>query len=383
MDAKAVSSLLPIRMNRALVRPAEEIDHPTELKLDAIVVPTVRAAENLRFAAELAQQTDAILVVFCSGASRAEDTSWLATSGLAPKLLSVGLTDRYAHPALEFASSKHRDAAMGRRTDTSLKRNLGLLLGRSLGWRQLLFLDDDVHGITPVDVLRALQALAAPGAVGFYIDDFPDHSVVGHASRIVGTAPQTFVSGGALVVDLRESVPFFPTIYNEDWLFLYEWTRLGKVYSAGHARQLAYEPFDAPARAYGEEFGDILAEGLHQLVYHNAERDSLDPRYWSSQLAGRQDRIECTARLISASGVPGPLRSLIHRSLRAALERQASLRPESFVGFLHAWRADLRTWQARLSALPTADCIVTALRHLDLRPEIHLDPDQTQPFWEG
>ena len=94
----------------------------------------------------------------------------------------------------------------------------------------MLFLDDDVsadprvkHTLDETGVATAMASFADdPGlrAVGWPSRGFDDNSVAGHARRLAGMPQDVFVSAAALVVRVAEDLPFFPDIYNEDWLFL-------------------------------------------------------------------------------------------------------------------------------------------------------------------
>ena len=61
---------------------------------------------------------------------------------------------------MSFVTSSAEDlvaASSGLTRDLSIKRNLGLVLARMLGWQRLMFLDDDIFDVTKEDV----DALAA------------------------------------------------------------------------------------------------------------------------------------------------------------------------------------------------------------------------------
>jgi glycosyltransferase involved in cell wall biosynthesis len=60
-----------------------------------------------------------------------------------------------------------------RRTDTSLKRNVGLLLARSVGWQRIVFLDDDITVEDPADLRRAVALLGPHYAAGLFIGGDP------------------------------------------------------------------------------------------------------------------------------------------------------------------------------------------------------------------
>src|SRR5437016_6213547 len=73
-----------------------------------------------------------------------------------------------------------------RRTDVSLKRNIGLAVARMAGWQRLMFLDDDIVVEEPDHIRKAGALLGTFGAVGLANNGFPDNSVVCHANRAAG-----------------------------------------------------------------------------------------------------------------------------------------------------------------------------------------------------
>ncbi len=112
------------------------------------------------------------------------------------------------------------DGIFTRKSDLSTKRNIALVLARQLGWSRILYLDDDITGLTADDVERASSLLDSFNAVGFRIGGYPDNSVVCHAYREAGGQQDSFVGGGALAVEISRCDSFFPDIYNDDWFYL-------------------------------------------------------------------------------------------------------------------------------------------------------------------
>ena len=116
-----------------------------------------------------------------------------------------------------------------------MKRNIGLVLAKMLGWRRIFFLDDDIRDITYPDLQRTVDMLGSFSAAGMWVTEFPDNSIVCHANRVTGGSQDVFVSGAALAVDCESDIGFFPDIYNEDWLFFFD------AASKGRARKLIPE----------------------------------------------------------------------------------------------------------------------------------------------
>lgn len=335
--------------------------------VDAIVVPAARPAENLLPAMVLAAELGAAFVALTSCATR--PAAVVASAAEVPGLqyVVVPVAADYEHWLVDFTTSapRFRAAQVGRLGDLSLKRNLGVLLGRLAGWRSVLFLDDDIGRLRPERVRRAASALAAGGAVGMPATRFPDNSVVCHANRLVGNPQGVFVSGSALLVD-EHLRAFFPRVYNEDWLFLAEALARGAVSAAGDARQLAYDPFLDPARAEAEEFGDILAEGLVGLLHAGRPLRQATANYWDEFLTARRRLIQEITTNLPASGLSRAAVTAVRRSLDAAERRRASVRSVELESYVAAWQADLVSWRRRLDRLPSPGCLHAGLRLLGL-----------------
>jgi hypothetical protein len=336
--------------HRGLIREPGPVDrHST---VDAIIVPSVRPEGALVEAGRLAAVLDATLLVLCSGYSRArvvpDRLARLSTLRvIAVDFPAAGVPHL---PTLETSTVLGR-SPLQRRADTSAKRNLGLVLARMSGWRNVVFLDDDIEVPDAADLQRAAGLLGAHDGVGLRMGGFPDNSVVCHANRETGGKQDTFVGGGALAVPADRIDSFFPEVYNEDWFFLLGDDALRPVSQVGHALQRYYDPFADPDRARGEEFGDVLAEGIFARLDHGLPI-AAETGYWGEFLAARLGLIEGIERRIDRD-TPRGVQML--RSLRAAKGRLRSIRPIDCVRYIEAWQNDRKTWRDFIGDLPAAD----------------------------
>jgi hypothetical protein len=338
----------------------------THAAVDAIVVPTARPARHLGPVADLARSVGCLLVVLCSARARGRVVAGLVTSLPGLRAAVVDLPPGYAHPLLDFETSKHPQAGLAKHVDLSTKRNVGLLLARLLGWEQVLFVDDDIRGLDAGMLARASSLLGRYRAVGFRVGEYPDNSVVCHAHRLGGGDQDTFVGGNALLVDTAHAHSFFPAAYSEDWLFLYDHVRSRAVVAAGTTTQLEYDPFASPLRAASEEFGDMAAETLFWLLHRDIDVRTSDPSLWRKGLARRSAFVEdVTGRLLAMpSGSRETERAL--GAMKAARARLDEILPEDCQSFVDAWRADLAAWSDRLLGLPSFASERRALDYLDL-----------------
>lgn len=337
--------------------------------LGGIVVPTIRP-KSLSTAAGLARQIGCPLVALCSTQAQVREAKqrfgsnsagMLAASishnppGVLGDLLSF-LTTR--HPENDVLPSCHNDIAR--------KRNTGLLLARLSGWETVMFLDDDIGGLTPEIVSRAVSLTGRYRAVGFKIEDYPDNSVVCHAHRLSGEKQATFPGGSALIVDVGKFDGPFPAIYNEDWLFLYDAVRNGALGVAGSLSQREYRPFEHAGRAASEEFGDVIAEGLFRLIHEG--RDVADARadFWRSALERRSRLIEQIADRLLLREENLQLIGAALMSLTAARKRLTAISPLACLSFVSAWRADVDTWKGRVGSLDVLGSLGEAVKYLGL-----------------
>jgi hypothetical protein len=335
--------------------------------IDAVVVPATRPDASLHHAAGVARRAGCPLLVLCSKGIRA--TTAVATvsrSRRPPRVVAVDVHGDYGTLDVKLRTDGIRMATHGR-GDASHKRNVGVLLARMLGWRSVLFLDDDVKGMDDERLARTRSLLAAetPGgdveAVGWSFEAFADNSVVCHAHRSTGGAQDTFIGAGGLAVRVHAGTPFFPNVYNEDWLFLYDHVAQGRVLLAGGLYQLPYDPFDRAARADHQEFGDVFAESLFALLHHPttlpvaaADLDSL----LAPALVGDWWRDRIRRRREFVAGIAGRVRpgdAAMARSLAHARQTLLDIAPLDLADYTAAWREDLGTWSDILRGLPRTD----------------------------
>jgi len=349
--------------HRSLLRPVGPV---MAGGVDAIVVPAGRTAPHLCPAIELAAAVDCWLVVLCSRQAAAEEVAALAATRPHLRWVAVDLPAGYQHRLLRFDTTGFAEAIpVG---DLSVKRNLGLLLARLVGWRSVLFLDDDIRGLRAPAVRRAGAALDRFAAAGFMVREFPDNSVVCHANRLIDGRQDVFVGGSALAVDCRRPPSFFPEIYNEDWLFLFDAVRRRAVAQAGQAQQLEYAPFHRPGRAAAQELGEVLAEGLMGLLHHAVSVEAADTGYWAEFLRRRRGFLTWLTDRAAASAdqTVDPRGPAALRSLAEAGRQHAQIRPELCRRYVAAWREDLVRWQESVGELRRFGAVPAALHCLDL-----------------
>jgi hypothetical protein len=341
------------------------------LGLDAIIVPAARPAAYLDHAVTLARAADCWLVILCSQQLRGIDVKEFLAARSFRRAIVVDVPLGYSHDLLTFRGllSLKDDlppVCDWYVTDLSMKRNIGLVLARMLGWQRVFFLDDDIRDIAYPDLRSTVGMLGSFSAASMWVTDFPDNSIVCHANRMTGASQDVFVSGAALAVDCFSDIGFFPDIYNEDWLFFYDAAskgQLGNSYLS--ATQLYYYPFANPQRAAWQEFGDVLAEGLYALLHLGRDVRQATDIYWKFFLGARQNFLE---GILAHKGNAYPdMQEEIATSVESALKCLVDIEPDLCEDYVQLWREDLRKWKRRVAWIHKVRSVEAALAELGLK----------------
>jgi hypothetical protein len=352
------------------------------LKLDAIIVPASRTAANLDQALTLARDVGCWLVILCSGQLDAEGAIEYADarSRSYGKVIAVDIPAGYSHELLHFQRLRAIRGGLPQAcdyytTDLSIKRNIGLILARMLKWQRIFFLDDDIRDVTYHNLQNTVNMLGSYSAAGLWITEFPDNSIVCHANRMTGEEQDVFVSGAALAVNCEAPLGFFPDIYNEDWLFFFDYVSQGKLAnSLLKATQLHYRPFADPPRAAWQEFGDLIAEGLYSLVHLGLPIEAATRDYWRHFIEVRRSFLEgvITRAESAQSDIPEGLAFCVRQAVKTLL----TIQPMLCERYVRAWRDDMADWHKRLNGISKMPSIEAALRELRLTPVTSLSADK-------
>jgi hypothetical protein len=319
-------------------------------RVDAIIVPTARPVAYLENAVALAKHHGCALVVLCSRRSSAVAAATLAERA-GVEIAAADVVEAPVELVPEFRTTKMlRGGRFDRRTDTSLKRNLGLLLAAVAGWDRIVYLDDDVVIPRPDDLRDAVGLLGRFTGVGLSVGGYPDNSVVCHAYREAGGDQDTFIGTGALAIGRESFTSFFPNIYNEDWFFLLGDTGLSPSAVTGLAVQQPYDPYRDTTRARTEELGDCLAEGLFGLLDTGHGLVEATAGYWRWFLGQRRRFIEEVITMVADTQPDGAAKSRMIAALKAARGRNRLIEPQLCVDYLTAWRTDREVWHDHVEA---------------------------------
>jgi hypothetical protein len=384
IDIRVTSRWVPEQSashHRLLDSPGRET---TPARFDAIVVPTNRPAQSLASCMQLALETRIPLIVICSKLARSAEVIGTAET-LAIEAYALDLPAHGSVPwGIAFRTTDDAQLAAACSVtirDLSTKRNLGLVLARMLGWQRLMFLDDDIYGISRQDV-DALAAGLSDHSVSVLIpDEFPDNSVVCHAHRLGGGEQGKFAGAGAMGVRCdRDDLAFFPNIYNDDWFFFFEEAANREIIKVGESKQRKYDPYADPDRAAKEEFGDLLAEGLYVRLDHERGLQGTDVSYWTEFIEQRQAFHAHVAESLGRHDerdddtAQGREVRAAEMSIRAAQQQLEGISAELCHKFVELWQADLVEWRKYLTALEHFDSAGNAFQHLMLDYAESLSP---------
>ncbi|MFI6318128.1 hypothetical protein ACIBG8_11445 [Nonomuraea sp. NPDC050556] len=329
----------------------------SDARIDAIVVPTVHAASALDHARKLAKELRCRLLALCSG-----ELTKLRSEG--DRLIEIDVSPGDLGLPVFETSQMLAGTPFQRTTDLAAKRNLALALARMLGWRRIVYLDDDILIRGADDLRRAAGLLGQYRAVGLSVGGFPDNSVVCHAYRAVGGPQESFISGGAIAVETTREISFFPNVYNEDWFWLLDDKGLAQLAVTGVAVQQEHDPYGTPERARSEEFGDVLAEGIYWLLDEGKTVAHADERHWADFLDRRHRFIKDIVDRVADLYLPHDTKARMGQALDASLEQLTRITPELCVSYLHAWRNDRETWRTFVLDLPAELGVPAALKRL-------------------
>ena len=357
--------------HRLLAAPTGPRDTPfTQLDLDAIIVPASRPATHLDHAVTLARAAGCWLLVLCSKRCRGSEVSEFLAVRSYYKTIVIDLPPGYSHellhfPALLALQDELPEACGYVVTDLSMKRNLGLVLARMLGWRRVFFLDDDIRDIAYPDLQTTVNMLSSFSAAGLWVTDFPDNSIACHANRMTDRNQDVFVSGAALAVDCDADIGFFPDIYNEDWLFFFDDVSRGRLAnSCLLATQLCYYPFARAQRAAWQEFGDVLAEGLYALLHLGLGWEQATCEYWTQFLEVRRSFLE--GIITRWQNVHPEMQAEMLVSVYSALKCLLSIKPDVCERYVRHWRQDLADWRQRAAGIEKVPSVEAALAKMHL-----------------
>lgn len=219
--------------------------------------------------------------------------------------------------------------------DLPLKRNFALVYSIQKGFQNILLVDDDISGITPKILYKGTKALETNKIAGCLVDGFPDTSVIGHIEQKRGEFYYPFLGGSFIFIKTLEINSFFPLIYNEDWLFMIPSINLREISAVDTVQQKPYDPFYDIGRVKLQEFGEIIAEGLFELISEAKYSERFDSLFWDDYIDYRRSYV---SKLLNHT------EPRFHMFINESLKCSGQIKPVSCLHFIENWEDDLKTF---------------------------------------
>lgn len=236
--------------------------------------------------------------------------------------------------------------------DLPLKRNFAIWHGKKIGHKTILLLDDDVrfsgHLLTLHKMMHSVHQTAITG--GYSIGEF-DTSLTGAIAMRYGVNRPVFFSGNCLGINLSKFSPYFPYIYNEDWLSILPAILRRDASLVGPVEQLPRRVICAKDTAEFQEFGEIIADELysHTGSWNKSKEfisylDSLlSTSHWSSVL---RDRFHWLSQMHKQAILKNRETDIV--ILDAAIYRCREIKTIDIVNFVNDWKVEYSDWTAKL-----------------------------------
>jgi len=224
--------------------------------------------------------------------------------------------------------------------DLPAKRSYALWHASQNRLTRIVLVDDDIRGLTNDSLSHGGDALCNWPVVGYLIRHFPDTSFVGHLELSLGEPYYPFLSGSCLFLHIGKPLGFFPPIYNEDWIFMAPAIADRRVSAIGSIDQAPYDPFSDSMLAVFQQPGEIIADGLYDLLVTGQYQFRFDASHWSTLL---QERASWYSSL--RARITDPTHE---RGLHEASNLLAGMSATDCVTYLLDLDADRLKWNRRL-----------------------------------
>jgi hypothetical protein len=213
--------------------------------------------------------------------------------------------------------------------DLPAKRSVALAHARERDFAVALLIDDDIWPATAAD-LNTFRYF------GNRIAGKPPRSAedISATEYVTGLySYHSFPNGNYLFVDPLGEFSFFPTIYNDDWLFIMSSPACRPTLMGGNPIYQVARQVDLMERSYEQEFGEVFVDGLARAI-DSAVRDT---SFWNSVLGLRKSSLVDALAEAPAS----PARDVVASALAALLR----FKPKDFYDCDQLWRLSQKAWQ--------------------------------------
>ncbi len=113
------------------------------------------------------------------------------------------------------------------------------------------------------------------------------------------------------------------------------------ICSFGTIQQLPYNPFNEKNQALFQEFGDIISDGLYELI----SADTYDLRYnyhiWKEIISERRQVLELLKQHFS--------QPTCQQLINAIIDVNVTITPDDCLTFIEDWETDTAVWRSFLN----------------------------------
>jgi hypothetical protein len=213
--------------------------------------------------------------------------------------------------------------------DLPAKRSVALAHARENYFHVALLIDDDVWPVTRADLHKFKTY--KNGIAGK-----PPHSAedISATEYVAGFySHHKFLNGNYLYVDPFSELSFFPTIYNDDWLFIMSSAASRPALMNGNPVYQVARATNLIERSFEQEFGEVFVDGLARSI-NLADRDV---SFWSSVVGLRSTALAEVLAQARHSATRG--------AVAAAKDALSRFRPQDFYHCDQLWHLSQKAWR--------------------------------------
>ena len=330
-DSAIINENIPI--NREVIN--KELDNKNCVPLiDAVYIPTLGKRPHLLKTIESLQDHSEAIYLLLSH----NTPDWLKEIER-NNVIIIENINNYDETIFSINSSYNPSVIFNKQYDIPIKRNYALKHSLENNYKIIGLVDDDIF-ISKENLIKCKKILTGHAdLVGFYALDFPDVSTIDHIERYLIMAPSPVsIGGNCLFLKPKNTVGFFPYIYNEDWIFIFTNLINNKnVVGAGFVNHLRHEPWGSADRIKFEQFGEVIITGLKSRIIESNDIFTSDDTYWTDIYNNYHARIEKLFKYNIKNGAEWK------KPLSYALESIADFTAEDLVNFINNYNTDYKT----------------------------------------
>jgi len=160
--------------------------------------------------------------------------------------------------------------------DLPMKRNFAINFSKDNGYLKILLIDDDIRFDSAETAYLLAKGLSMYWISSCFSIGTVDTSLVGSVAIKCGGDSLLFISGNCLAINLEKFTPFFPDIYNEDWLAVVPAIITNNAVLVGSVMQLERSTIDYRELASFQEFGELIADEIYGSISSHPDINNME-----------------------------------------------------------------------------------------------------------